>query len=204
MARSPGPDNDERRKSGLWAKLWRVPRKRYLLGIPLGALLALVVGIALTGTTLTTIEATNSLGFCTSCHEMEAFVYQEYKESAHFQNASGVRAICADCHVPKGFWDKIVRKTQATFKELPNHFLGKIDTREEFEAHRETMAERVWATMRANNSRACRTCHSYEAMALAAQDRYAKRRHSQRYREATGKTCIDCHEGVAHKLPEGM
>ncbi len=29
-----------------------------------------------------------------------AMVYQEYKETIHYSNRSGVRAICPDCHVP--------------------------------------------------------------------------------------------------------
>ncbi|MEA7581093.1 NapC/NirT family cytochrome c, partial [Salmonella enterica subsp. enterica serovar Anatum] len=37
--------------------------------------------------------------FCVSCHSMQP-VYQEYKQSVHFQNASGVRAECHDCHIP--------------------------------------------------------------------------------------------------------
>ncbi len=41
-------------------------------------------------------------------------------------------------------------------------------------------------------------------MNLEAQDRYARRKHSPEYLEKTGRTCIDCHEGIAHKLPEEM
>lgn len=199
-----GEQDDPHRREGLWSRLWRRPTRWYLLGIPAGGFLALLLGIVGTGGFLTTIKATNSLAFCTSCHEMNAFVYQEYKESPHYNNASGVRAICADCHVPKAFIPKMIRKIQATFNEVPQHFLGKIDTREKFEAHRAELAERVWARMRANDSQSCRTCHSYEAMVLESQGRSASRRHSPEYREKTGRTCIDCHEGIAHKLPADM
>lgn len=198
------PKQEPGANQGWWARLWRRPTRWYLLGIPVGGALALVLGVVLTGGFLKTIEATNSLGFCISCHEMQAFVYQEYQESPHYRNASGVRVICADCHVPKAFFPKLWRKTQATFNELPSHFLGKIDTREEFEAHRAEMARNVWDSMRANDSASCRSCHSYEAMDLEAQDRYASRKHSPDYLEKTGRTCIDCHEGIAHKLPEDM
>ena len=187
---------------GFWRRLWRVPRKRWLLGIPAGAVVAVVLGMVIWQAFLVTLAATNTMEFCTSCHEMEAFVYAEYKETVHYQNQSGVRAICADCHVPHALIPKLLRKMQASVNELPGHFLGRIDTREKFEAHREEMAERVWARMRANDSQNCRNCHSYEAMDLELQDRQAQRRHSKRYLEASGKTCIDCHEGIAHKLPE--
>lgn len=195
-----GPDKDQ----GFWARLWRRPTRWWLLGIPAGGALALILGVILTAAFQTTVSATNTMAFCTSCHEMEAFVYQEYKETVHYKNTSGVRVICADCHVPKAFIPKMIRKMQASVNELPNHFLGKIDTREKFEAHRLELAEKVWERMRANDSATCRNCHSYEAMNLEEQDRYARRKHSPEYLEKTGRTCIDCHEGIAHKLPENM
>lgn len=191
-------------KQGFWAWLWARPRRWFLLGIPVGGFVALLLGAALFGGFLKVVDASSSLEFCTSCHEMRAFVFEEYKQTVHYSNASGVRAICADCHVPHEFFPKMARKIQATFNEVPKHFMGTIDTSEEFEAHRAELAERVWGRMRANDSKACRNCHSYEAMSAEAQDRIAARRHSPEYLEATGKTCIDCHQGIAHKLPESM
>lgn len=198
MSEQPGSGD----RNGFWRRLWKVPRKRWALGIPAGAVVAVVLGMAIWQAFLSTLAATNTMEFCVSCHEMEAFVYEEYKQTVHYQNASGVRAECADCHVPKALVPKVLRKMQASLNELPGHFMGKIDTKENFEAHRAELAERVWARMRANDSQNCRSCHSYEAMDLEIQDRQAKRRHSQRYLEASGKTCIDCHDGIAHKLPD--
>jgi len=37
-------------------------------------------------------------------------------------------------------------------------------------------------------------------MALDDQDRVARKKHARAREE--GKTCIDCHKGVAHELPE--
>jgi nitrate/TMAO reductase-like tetraheme cytochrome c subunit len=77
--------------------------------------------------------------------------------------------------------------------------LGTISTREKFEAKRLELAENVWATMMANDSRECRNCHSYESMDFHKQGRRAQ----EKMREGLekGKTCIECHKGVAHKLP---
>lgn len=197
-------DTNSVKNTGFWARLWRQPKRLILLGIPIGAWLALVLGIALTGGFIKAVDSSNTLAFCTSCHEMEAYVFQEYKQSQHFSNSSGVQAICADCHVPKAFFPKMKRKIAATFNELPAHLAGRIDTPEEFEAHRAELAQNVWDTMKANNSRECHDCHSYEAMNAELQDRTAQRRHSAEYREATGKTCIDCHKGIAHKLPDKL
>ena len=121
-----------------------------------------------------TLEKTNTEQFCISCHEMESTVYQEYKESTHYKNASGVRAICSDCHVPKPLIPKLIRKTKAV-SELYHWAAGTIDTAEKFEAKREEMAIHVWEYMEKTDSRECRNCHSYEAMNFHEQSRRAKK-----------------------------
>jgi cytochrome c-type protein NapC len=183
--------------------LWRRPRAWFLLGIPLGGFLMFLAGIIFWGGFNTAVEATNSLWFCASaCHEMDT-VYEEYKETVHYQNQSGVRAICPDCHVPKEWIPKMVAKTKATFNELPKKILGTIDTPEKFEAKRLELAENVWASMRETDSRECRNCHALETMDLAKQDKSAQKKHTQERKLEKGETCIDCHQGIAHKLPEG-
>jgi len=201
-------DSDQQEKTpeteqpSRWKKLWKQPRARYWFGIPLGGAVMFVAGIVFWGGFNTAMEVTSTLTFCTSCHEM-APVYEEYQESVHYQNASGVRATCPDCHVPRPWGAKVLRKIKATFNEVPHTILGTIDTREKFEAHRVEMAESVWAEMRSNNSRECRNCHALETMNLEIQDKRASRRHTLEWFEKKGETCIDCHQGIAHKLPEG-
>jgi nitrate/TMAO reductase-like tetraheme cytochrome c subunit len=90
---------------------------------------------------------------------------------------------------------------QATTKELPHKIMGTINTREKFEAERLAMAERVWTSMKATDSRECRNCHEFEHMDPEQQDRLSARRHARGAKE--GETCIDCHKGIAHHLPQG-
>ncbi len=104
-------------------------------------------GVLIWGGFHTVLEKTNSLEFCISCHEMEQTVYQEYKKSIHYKNAAGVRTTCADCHVPKEWLPKMVRKIQAT-NELFHKVMGTIDTQEKFELKRLELAENVWRSMR--------------------------------------------------------
>lgn len=146
------------------------------------------------------MEYTNTEAFCTSCHEMRQLVYPEYQESAHFQNAAGVRATCSDCHVPRDWTAKLVRKIKAT-NELYHKAVGTISTPEKFEARRLEMAERVWASMEATDSRECRNCHSYAAMDFHAQSNRARKKMEKA--EEKKKTCIECHKGIAHELPAG-
>lgn len=156
-------------------------------------------GVIFWGGFNTAMEATNTLGFCVSCHEMRDNVYEEYKKTPHYRNASGVRAICSDCHVPRDWTHKVVRKVAAT-KELFHWALGTIDTKEKFEAHRHEMAKREWERMRATDSRECRNCHSFEAMDFHKQDKKASSAMMPAMK--AGKTCIDCHKGVAHTFPD--
>ncbi len=141
---------------------------------------------------------TNEMEFCTSCHSMKRNL-KEYKESMHYKNASGVRATCSDCHVPKDLGPKLVAKFMA-YKDVVHEILGTIDTDEKFDAHRWEMASRVWAKMKATDSRECRSCHSWETMELSEQDRSARNRHGRAVDE--GQTCIDCHKGIAHEEPD--
>lgn len=169
-----------------------------LLTIGIGA------GIILWGGFNTAMEATNTLEFCISCHEMQDTVYQEYKTSVHYKNPAGVRAVCSDCHVPHEWGPKVVRKIQAS-NEVWHKLMGTIDTPEKFEAKREELANHVWATMKANDSRECRNCHSFEAMDFEHQQRRSREKMEPVALGtdfSQGSTCIDCHKGIAHKLPK--
>lgn len=141
---------------------------------------------------------TNRMDFCISCHSMQGN-YEEYKETVHFKNASGVQAECADCHVPKEFFPKVAAKIYAV-KDIYHEIIGTVDTPEKFEAHRWDMATRVWARMKATDSRECRSCHDFDDMDLSAQGRSARSKHSRAPMQ--GKTCIDCHKGIAHIQPD--
>lgn len=116
----------------------------------------------------------------------------------HFANRTGVRAICSDCHVPRDWTAKLVRKIQAT-NEMFHHVLGTVDTTEKFEAKRRELAEHVWASMKASDSRECRNCHSYASMDFHKQTKRAAEKMQEAAKE--GKTCIECHRGIAHRLP---
>lgn len=170
--------------------------RKVLLGTTLGAaVFFMAVGVIFWGGFNTVLEATNTLTFCISCHEMEENVYQEYKKTVHYSNPSGVRATCSDCHVPDPWVHKVVRKVQAS-KEVFHKILGTIDTPEKFDEHRLEMAKNVWAAMKSTDSRECRNCHDFGSMNPADQKGRARKQHMNAMR--AGNTCIDCHKGIAH------
>jgi cytochrome c-type protein NapC len=156
-------------------------------------------GVIFWGGFNTVLEATNQEQFCVGCHEMNTNVYEELKQTIHFTNRSGVRATCPDCHVPHEWTDKIARKMQAS-KEVWGKIFGTINTRDKFVAMRRELAEHEWARLKANNSLECRNCHSTESMDITKQGARAARVH-QRYLFTGERTCIDCHKGIAHQLP---
>lgn len=185
------------RVSEYWNVLLR-PSTAFSLGFLV--ISGFLAGILFWGGFNTALEATNTEKFCTSCHEMRSNVFAELKSTIHYSNRSGVRATCPDCHVPHNWTDKIARKIQAS-KEVWGKIFGTIDTREKFLDKRLELASHEWLRLKSNDSLECRNCHSAASMDLARQSPRAAHSH-ERYLFTGEKTCIDCHKGIAHRLPD--
>jgi cytochrome c-type protein NapC len=183
---------------GFWRRLLQPSARWSLLSLLLAGG---VGGIIFWGGFNTIVEWTNTEKFCISCHEMRENVYVELQKTIHYTNRTGVRAICSDCHVPREWTDKMIRKVKAT-AEVWGKITGTIDTREKFEAKRLQLAEREWKRMKANDSLECRNCHSLQSMNTEVQKQRAKRQHELAVKNKD--TCIDCHKGIAHTKPKGM
>lgn len=172
--------------------------KKPKMGRLLGGIFLFSLGIFASVGFSVTLEHTNTTEFCVSCHTMQGN-YQELQQTLHWSNVSGVSASCADCHVPEAFLPKMQAKAIAV-KDVWHELIGTVDTPEKFEARRWEMANRVWDRMRASDSQECRHCHSFEHMDFEKQDRFASRKHERATERE--QTCIDCHQGIAHKMPE--
>ena len=164
----------------------------------LGVVFLFIAGIVFWAGFNTVLEATNTEEFCISCHEMKTTVYEEYRLTNHALSRSGVLATCPDCHVPKPFVPKMIAKIRAS-KDVYHNLLGTIDTTEKFNARRLEMAEAVWTRMKETDSRECRNCHDDQSFDYMKQSRRAATLHQEGLND--GKTCIDCHKGIAHRLP---
>lgn len=187
------------KKAGPLRRLWRWWRRPSRLALGTLLLMGFGAGILFWGGFNTGMEAANTEAFCISCHEMRDNVYEEYLGTVHYSNRSGVRATCPDCHVPHEWGPKMLRKIKAS-KELYAKAIGLIDTPQKFEQHRLAMASNEWARMQANGSQECRNCHNFDNMDFSAQKTVAAQMHQQAI--SAGQTCIDCHKGIAHKLPD--
>ncbi len=196
--------NTASRFSRLRAFAWKywitlsTPSKVFSLGfLTIGGFIA---GIIFWGGFNTALEITNTEAFCTSCHEMRDNVFAELQPTIHYTNRSGVRATCPDCHVPHNWTDKIARKMQAS-KEVWGHLFGTINTREKFVENRLKLAQNEWTRLKSNNSLECRNCHNLSSMDFTRQSKRAVDMHSTVLANGE-KTCIDCHKGIAHRLPD--
>ncbi|WP_133545757.1 cytochrome c3 family protein [Mesocricetibacter intestinalis] len=176
---------------------WRWFRTPSKIAVGTLILVSAIGGILFWGGVNQGLEATSTEEFCSSCHMND--VVPEYRQTVHYSNRSGVKAACSDCHLPHEFVPKWTRKIQAA-NEVYAYVTGKVDTKEKFEAHRLEMAQREWARMKANDSQECRNCHNFDDMDFTQQKRVAADMHTLAQQE--GKTCIDCHKGIAHHLPD--
>ncbi|MCP4326396.1 MAG: cytochrome C [Alteromonadales bacterium] len=177
------------------------PIKLFFASTVGAAMLFMLIGIISWGLFNTVLEQTNNMSFCISCHEMEDNVYPEYIETIHYKNRTGIRATCPDCHVPKEWQHMVIRKIKAS-KEIFHKLIGSIDSKEKFELKRQQLAENVWHNMKKTDSRECRNCHHFDAMDDQKQQSRSALVHL--YAQQRDKTCIDCHKGIAHNLPEGI
>lgn len=157
------------------------------------------LGAAVLGGAQYAMNKTSTTEFCVSCHSM-SHPQAEWEGSLHFANRKGIRAECADCHIPHEGFDYVKTKVLAV-KDLWNTYItNKLPDQDAYEQHRLEMAQKVWEDMKANDSATCRSCHSFEAMVLSEQKEAAQRMH--KLAMETNQTCIDCHKGIAHFMPE--
>ena len=197
MSTQKDPDSNGSR----WSRFWRRPESKWLIGIPIGAWAMFAIGaVSIVGAEIVMYQ-TATENFCASaCHTMEDFTTPEWQDSVHFSSPSGVRATCADCHIPKVYPQKLWAKAYDGARHIWGEMIGVINTQEKYNARRAYLAELVWGRLKATDSRECRNCHSAEHFVLSGQDERAARAHQRGPEE--GKTCIDCHKGIAHKTPD--
>jgi len=146
------------------------------------------------------VAATGTNEFCGgACHSMQ-WVANEYKQSGHYANRTGVQAGCHDCHIPHGYPGLLWYKAKAGIKDVIGEARGVISTEDKFKKERLRMAKSVWAEFKANNSENCQHCHQFNPGVVAKQKEFVRPMHEQFLAKAA--TCIDCHKGIAHTAPD--
>jgi cytochrome c-type protein NapC len=136
--------------------------------------------IGLFSTSMTIAEDLKVLEKCDTCHVKQA---SEFQESVHYINRSGVQATCNNCHAGK------------------KHEKG-VNASKKVKKPRIEMVASEWKRLKDNNSKECKTCHSPMAMDLAKQEPRSVTRHEESF-DAGNTSCINCHQGISHYLPDG-
>lgn len=152
----------------------------------------LVVGVVGVIGTQVAVAMTGSDEFCgNACHSHAKFVFPEHKQSAHYNNRTGVRAMCVDCHLPHTYPAKLIAKTKAGVVDMLAEMRGTISTQEKFDKERWRLANLVWDEMKADNSANCRSCHDPRGLG---------RQEAVRRREE-GPQEVQRRQGHLHRVP---
>jgi len=122
------------------------------------------------------------------------WVAQEYRQSRHDANGTGIRAGCHDCHIPDRYPELHWYKAQAGIRDVIQEARGVTSTEEKFKQGWLRLAKSVWAEFKANNSENCQHCHQFNADVVAKQKEFVRPMHQQFLAKAA--TCIHCHKGV--------
>jgi nitrate/TMAO reductase-like tetraheme cytochrome c subunit len=167
--------------------------------------LGIAVGIVGVGATTWMVNATSSENFCTTaCHSMQR-IAAAYKRSPHYANPHGVRASCADCHIP--FENRPATPFQYIFSTMGTkahdgihdaiaELRGTISTEEKWDARRPQLATDVEAWFRRTKYETCKGCHRLDAATGSAADMHAE------MLKAGPLDCVQCHADVGHKFAE--
>jgi nitrate/TMAO reductase-like tetraheme cytochrome c subunit len=191
-------ESNQSGKRGLWQRLTTPSATWSVLAL---VIVGLIIGAGGVIFTQVMVVQTGTNEFCGgACHSMQ-WVAQEYRQSVHFANRTGVQAGCHDCHIPHAYPQLLWYKAKAGIKDAMGEARGVISTKEKFEKERPRLAQNVWNEFKETNSANCQHCHAFSAEVIAKQKEFAQPMHKM-VLEKQG-TCIDCHKGVAHTAPPG-
>lgn len=172
-------------------------RRTVLIAGVIGA----VIGVAAVLANEQIDRYTSTDAFCgTSCHSMQAHVATDpvYVESAHRTAPSGVRAGCADCHIPHGIVPATWAHVKGGIKDIVSESLNDFSTREAWERDRAERAAAVRDWLLETDSATCRYCH--DEAAIEPQRKRGQRQHAEA--RERGLTCIGCHYNLVHSEVE--
>jgi DmsE family decaheme c-type cytochrome len=139
---------------------------------------------------------------CLACHESD--VAENWQHALHMHN----ELTCVICHDIHSDGDTVLLPEQQAgvcitchkAQESGIHGLGGDDLSAEppcSSCHNPHNHENAGPQMLANESLGCRTCHDLEAM-LDNPLLPAKTRDYHLAAQKPGRTCLDCHQGIAH------
>jgi cytochrome c-type protein NapC len=136
------------------------------------------------------LTATSDAQFCVNCHSMEPFEKAHNADVHGGQNAHGVRATCADCHLPHdSSFNYLYTKARTGVHDLYVENFGDLENID-WQAKRAHREEYTYDS-------GCLTCHTnLEKATMSTND--ALIAHRAYFRGETDDKCVTCHENVGH------
>jgi len=113
--------------------------------------------------------------------------YEQYKESSHYKNKSGVVASCADCHLPPGSFNKWYTKITQGATDTFCHLILKPEDID----HEEWKQKAV----KNINPNACRKCHKELLPPELPKGGFIAHR---AFLKGDAKSCLECHTNLVH------
>lgn len=160
----------------------------FMLGIIIGALLFLGGK--------RTISSTSTNNYCQSCH-IHTHADESWLRSSHYQNPSGVRVKCVDCHLPpEGSYYHFKTKVKTGMHDLyAYHFKDSASFNWESKSQLEHAVAIVY-------NESCLECHqNLFPIGLSTEGGTAHLYYEQQA-EKLDLQCINCHLDVGHYNPD--
>lgn len=136
------------------------------------------------------LTATSDAKFCVNCHSMEPFEAAHNADVHGGQNAHGVRATCADCHLPHdSSFNYMYTKARTGIHDLYVENFGDLENID-WQAKRAHREAYVYDS-------GCLNCHTnLEEATMSTHEGLIA--HRAYFREETDDQCVTCHENVGH------
>jgi nitrate/TMAO reductase-like tetraheme cytochrome c subunit len=130
------------------------------------------------------------------CGECHMYPYEEYRESAHYENELEVRPGCVGCHEPHSIFQlarwKFLFVNNGSYGKTPfDTISNSLRDVPEWEELRIVLAERVRHKMVDDDSAKCKNCHKPDA-------EWWKEIGQHKTMKEKGQTCIHCHYNLVH------
>lgn len=138
----------------------------------------------------------SSFDVTVGCGECHMYPYEEYRESAHYENDLEVRPGCVGCHEPHSIrqlanWKFLFINNGAYGKTPFDAMSNSLRDVPEWEGLREEWAARVREKMVQDQSVRCQNCHKPEST-------WWQDIGQHKTMVEKGKTCIHCHYNLVH------
>lgn len=178
-------------------------RRKWLPAAVLLAVGALIGAGSLVGVT-EAVRLSSTEEFCTSaCHSMQ-WATEAHQRSVHYSNSLGLRASCADCHLPYRsrhpaaleYLELIAHKMRIGVRDTFMEARGAIATRELWEQERPRLSQQVERWFVAGRSTSCQQCHDLKAFG-GDYSEMTRMVHAELV-DADTVNCIRCHKHVGH------